>query len=75
MQLDDRTTYLSTTLAAIEQSWPHVLPELQEMIDDLTQKLIGAENEQTRGAIKVLLRVKDLPATLANELKHITPDE
>lgn len=74
MNLDDRITYLNTTLAAIEHAWPHVLPELQAMIDDLTQKLIGAESEQTRGAIKVLQRVMDLPATLASELKHSTDE-
>lgn len=71
MTVDERITYLNTTLAAMDHTWPQVALELQARIDDLTAKLISADDEQTRGAIKELRRVLVLPATLASERDHI----
>jgi len=41
-------------------------------IADLTERLIGQDNEQTRGAIKELRRLIDLPAQLQDELRDLT---
>lgn len=71
MSIDNRLTYLNTTIAAIEQAWPQVTQELQQRINDLTQKLIGEDDEQTRGAIKELRRMLVLPNTLTSERDHI----
>lgn len=71
MNIDDRLTYLNATIAATEHTWPQVAIELKARIDDLTQKLIGEDNEQTRGAIKELRRLLVLPETLASERDHI----
>lgn len=71
MNIDDRLTYLNTTIAAIEHTWPHVQPELQARIDDLTLKLISDDDEQARGAIKELRRVLGILDMLTSERDHI----
>lgn len=71
MNINARIDYLNTTIAAIEHTWPQVSIELKSRIEDLTQKLIGEDNEQTRGAIKELRRLLVLPETLASERDYI----
>lgn len=71
MNIDDRITYLNTTLASLDHAWPHILPELRARVDDLTLNLIGANDEQTRGRIKELRWLISLPDTLRSERDHI----
>ena len=71
MNLDERLNYLDSTLAAMESAWPRIVTEIQTEIDSLTLKLISSNDEQTRGAIKALLKLKDLPASLLYERDHI----
>lgn len=71
MTLDERLNYLTTTLDAVGSAWARLTPEIQRRIDEKTQKLISAESEQLRGAIKALQEILDLPATLQSERDHI----
>ena len=71
MNIEDRLTYLNSTLAALESAWPKVAAEIQQRIDGLTVKLIGENSEQTRGAIKALMDLQALPETLEYERQHI----
>ena len=54
-------------LAAMKVGWPFFIGEVDARIAELTQQLINNESEQTRGRIKALLDVKDLPHTLQSE--------
>ncbi len=72
MTAQARLDYLNATLAALYGCWPHLVQEIQARIDSKTAQLIGENNEQTRGAIKVLRDLIDLPAALQQERDHIT---
>lgn len=65
-----RIDQLDQAIAACA-SWPRFAAEIQGRIDSLTLNLIGENNEQTRGAIKELRRLIDLPATLQYERDHL----
>jgi hypothetical protein len=68
--MSERLNQLDLALAACP-SWPRFAAEIGRRIDELTLKLIGENNEQTRGAIKELRRLIDLPATLQVERDHL----
>ncbi|WP_035819847.1 hypothetical protein [Janthinobacterium sp. RA13] len=70
--LEARLGYLNGTLAAMGDCWPRVAQEIQQRIDDKTAQLIGENNEQTRGAIKALRDLLELPAALQHERDHIS---
>lgn len=72
MTAQQRLDYLNATLAALHGCWPHLVQEIQARIDSKTAQLIGENNEQTRGAIKALRDLIDLPAALQQERDHIT---
>ena len=72
MSAQARLDHLNATLAALHGCWPHLVQEIQARIDSKTAQLIGENNEQTRGAIKVLRDLVDLPAALQQERDHIT---
>lgn len=72
MTAQARLDYLNATLAALHGCWPQLAQEIQGRIDSKTAQLIGENNEQTRGAIKVLRDLIDLPAALQQERDHIT---
>lgn len=65
--MNDRLTYINSTLAALDMAWPRIAAEIQALIDGKTLQLIGANDEQTRGAIKCLRELIDLPGTLQAE--------
>lgn len=71
MNLEERLTYLDSTLAALDSAWPRIATEIQAEIDELTLKLISANDDETRGAIKALRKLTDLPATLRYERDQI----
>ena len=66
-----RLDYINSTLAAFDMAWPRLAGEIQSRIDSLTLKLISANDDETRGAIKELRRLLVLPDTLASERDHI----
>lgn len=67
MTPEDRLGELTNQLQAIQNGWPFFSSLLQERIDALTERLIGSNDEQTRGRIKALQELKELPVTLQQE--------
>lgn len=55
-------------LEAMRVAWPFLLPVLIERRDEKTQALINAENPETRGHIKALQGLIDLPNEVKTEL-------
>jgi len=72
MQPIDRLNQIDQALGAIQNGWPFLLVEINERIDSLTQSLIAQDNEQTRGRIKALRDLKELPETLKQERESIS---
>lgn len=70
MTNNDRIDQINQLLPVLKS--PAWAEELNGRIADLTNRLIGENNEQTRGAIKELRRLIDLPAQLQSELDGLT---
>ena len=71
MTLSDRLTHINGTLSELDVAWSRIAPEIQARIDSKTLQLIGENNEQTRGAIKCLRELMNLPDTLQAERSGI----
>jgi hypothetical protein len=71
MNTDPRITEIQKTLEAIQNGWPFFLAVINERMSELTESLISQDNEQTRGAIKELRRLAELPETLVQEREGI----
>lgn len=69
---EERLAQLDQQIRAIQNGWPFFLALLQERIDAHTVTLIGANDEQTRGRIKALQELKELPVTLQQERDGIS---
>lgn len=65
--IEQRIARLEQLLEALRHPWSMFTDELTTRIDDLTLQLINNDNEQTRGRIKALLDVKNMPSTLRYE--------
>jgi len=74
-----RIDEIDTALQAIRPGWPFFMAQLQARIADETERLITQNNEETRGRIKALRELMDLPETLEGErvglLAAELPDE
>ena len=74
-----RIQQIEATLQAIQPGWPFFIAELQAQINDHVERLVTQNNEETRGRIKGLRDLMDLPATLEAERAGILaaelPDE
>lgn len=68
----ERVGQITQTLGAMQTGWPHLVREIDERIAALTVQLISQDNEQTRGRIKALRDVKDMPETLTQERDGIS---
>jgi len=71
MNTNERLTQISTVLEATKTGWPFLLEILNEQVRVLTEQLVNQDNEQTRGRIKQLLWVMELPETLTQEREGI----
>jgi hypothetical protein len=71
MTAEERLAQIDATLTALRSAWPAVLPVLQDKAQALTAELIGQDNEQTRGRIKQLRELMELPETLHQEREGI----
>lgn len=67
MNAKERIAQINNTLQALQNGWPFFMAELQERINALTLQLISQDSEQTRGRIKALRDLQDLPETLQQE--------
>ncbi|MFC5550729.1 hypothetical protein [Massilia aerilata] len=74
-----RIEEIDAALQAIRPGWPFLLAELQARVADDTERLITQNNEETRGRIKALRDLMDLPEALEAERAGILaaelPDE
>ena len=52
--------------------WPFFCAELDRIERELVERLITQESEATRGQIKLLRQIKELPETLQAEREGIT---
>lgn len=68
--MSERLNELNAVLPALA-AWPRISVEIERRIGDLTERLIAQDNEQTRGAIKELRYLIDLPAVLQSERDHL----
>lgn len=70
MTLEERLIQINALLPALQH--PALAAMLTARIAELTNKLIAQDNEQTRGAIKELRALLNLPDTLQHERDGIT---
>ena len=64
---DERIAHINRTLEAVKQGWPLLAEEIDARLGELTEQLINNDNEQTRGQIKALRWMKELPASLQSQ--------
>lgn len=64
---EQRAGDLTEALRATQNGWPFLLVEVERQIEQLTRDLVNANNEETRGRIKALAWIKELPETLTDE--------
>lgn len=70
-----RTEQIEATLQAIQPGWPFLLAEIQTLINEQIQRLVIQNNEETRGRIKALRDLMNLPETLEAERAGILAAE
>lgn len=70
--MSERLEHINSLLSALDRVWPSFVVELNALIEDKTTRLISENDEQTRGAIKALRELLDLPETLKSERDHMT---
>lgn len=75
MEHDDLKARLAEITAFQEAAltgWPFFCAELDRIERELVERLITQESEATRGQIKLLRQIKELPETLQAEREGIT---
>jgi hypothetical protein len=72
MTAQERADQIAGMLSVLMPAWPALTMEVSERIENLTAELIGEDNEQTRGRIKALRELLNLPETLQQEREAIT---
>lgn len=70
MTLEDRLAQVEKALAGMP--WDCVLAEVKSRIEELTRQLITQNNDETRGRIKALQDLLDLPVALQQEREGLT---
>lgn len=74
-QLQQRADEISKTLQAIQHGWPFLLAELHAQVERNVERLISQNNEETRGRIKALRDLMNLPEMLEAERQGILAAE
>lgn len=67
MNAQERLEQLNRVLAAMQGCWAPIAEELGNRIGDHTASLIAENNEETRGRIKALRELLNLPEALLSE--------
>ena len=70
--LEQRRAHITQTLSVLHPIWPLLTAEVVVRISDMTERLIAQDDEQTRGGIKALRELLNLPETLQHEREGIT---
>lgn len=71
-EIEARVGQIGATLGALQSAWPHLEREIGALIARHTQSLVAENNEQTRGRIKALADLLNLPDTLSQEREGLT---
>lgn len=69
--MSDRQAELEVFLGTIAPHWGLVSREIDERVDGLVVALIAQDCQETRGRIKALRDLQDLPSALTHELNAI----
>lgn len=72
MTPEQRIEQISAGLESIRGGWPFLSQLFKEEAERLTVELIGQDNEQTRGRIKALRELMELPEALIQERDGIS---
>lgn len=67
MHIDERLNHINRVLEAVSSSWAAIACELQDRIDAHIESLVSSNSEETRGRIKALRDLLNLPETLQFE--------
>lgn len=70
-----RIEQIDATLQAIQPGWPFLMAEVQKQIEREIERLVIQNNEETRGRIKALRALNDLPEALEAERAGILAAE
>jgi hypothetical protein len=70
-----RIEQIDATLKAIQPGWSFLLAEITTQVDQLVVSLIAQNNEETRGRIKALRDLMNLPELLEAERQGILAAE
>lgn len=70
-----RLIQVDAALAGTRLAWPAVCHEIKLLIADYTDALISQNNDETRGRIKALRDLMDLPEALEAERRSILAAE
>jgi hypothetical protein len=70
-----RLEQIDAALQAIQPGWPFFMAELRSRIDQHIESLVSQNNEETRGRIKALRDLMNLPDELASERAGILAAE
>jgi hypothetical protein len=71
-EVEARIGQISATLGVLQAAWPLLTREIQARIEQHTRSLVAENNEQTRGRVKALLDLMDLPESLQQERESLT---
>lgn len=71
ISLEERATEIIQQASVLDRCWATVSALLDERITKFTKELVNHNNEETRGRIKALEDLKELPAQLQSELEGI----
>lgn len=69
--MQDRISQLERFIGSVSPNWDQVAREIDGQIEGLVLSLIAQNNEETRGKIKALRDLRDLPTALKQELDAI----
>ncbi|NOV28019.1 hypothetical protein E5S69_31530 [Cupriavidus necator] len=67
-----RIAHISSLIDSMRACWPGLVAELKARESDLITQLIAQDNPETRGRIKQLRDVIDLPSLLRSEQDGLT---
>jgi len=70
-QLQSRKSEIERLFGAMQAAWPFFLQEIKRREAEMIQRLVTVNDDELRGRIKELQRLKELPSDLRVELDDI----